>query len=68
MFERIVIDIIGFFLKLDKGYLYLLVVVDYFIKFMEIFLLVNIEVEIVVEVIFKGWIKWYGCLSEIYLD
>lgn len=65
-FECIVIDIIG--LKLENNNFYIFVVVDYFLKFMEIFLLLNIEVEIVVDVIFKGWIKMYGCFGEIYID
>lgn len=64
-FEWIVIDIIGLFLKLENRNFYIFVVVDYFLKFMEIFLLLNIEVEIVVDEIFKGWIKRYG---EIYID
>lgn len=67
-FEWIVIDIIGLFLKLENGNYYIFVVVDYFLKFIEIFLLLNIEVEIVVDVIFKGWIKRYGCFGKIYID
>lgn len=66
-FEWIVIDIIRFFLKLENGNFYIFVVVDYFIKFMEIFLLLNLEVEIVVDVIFKGWIRMDG-FGEIYID
>lgn len=66
-FEWIVIDIIRLFLKLENGNFYIFVVVDYFIKFMEIFLLLNLEVEIVVDVIFKGWIRMDG-FGEIYID
>lgn len=61
-FERIVIDIVGLFLKINNGFVYILVIVDYFIKFIEIFLFWDIEVEIVVNIIFWGWIKSYGCL------
>lgn len=61
-FERIVIDIVGLFLKINNGFVYILVIVDYFIKFIEIFLFWDIEVEIVVNIIFCGWIKSYGCL------
>lgn len=67
-FERIAIDITGPFPKSDKGYSYLLVVADYFTKFMEIFPLVNLEAETVAEVNFKGWIKRYGCPVEIHSD
>lgn len=48
-FEIIAIDITGPFLKSDKGYSYLLVVGDYFTKFME-----NLEAETVAEVIFRA--------------
>lgn len=61
-------DLVGLFLKLENGYFYIFVVMDYFIKFVEIFLFMNIEVEMVVNVLFKGWIKWYGCFGFIYLD
>lgn len=53
-FERIVIDIVGLFLKINNGFVYILVIVDYFIKFIEIFLFWDIEVEIVVNIIFFG--------------
>lgn len=53
-FERIAIDITGPFPKSDKGYSYLLVVADYFTKFMEIFPLVNLEAETVAEVILRA--------------
>lgn len=54
-------DIVGLFFKLMNGFMYIIVILDYFIKFMEIFFLRNIDVEIVVEILFKGWIKCYGC-------
>lgn len=66
--ERIVVDIVGLFLKFESGNVYIFVVVDYFIKFVEIFLILNMEVEIVVNVIFKGWIKCYGCFYVLYID
>lgn len=67
-FERIAIDITGPFPKSENGNLYILVVADYFSKFMEIFPLPNIEAETVADVIFKGWIKRYGCPGEIHTD
>ena len=66
--ERIAVDITGPFPKSDNGYSYLLVVSDYFTKFMEMYPLVNIEAETVSEVIFKGWIKRYGCPGVIHSD
>lgn len=67
-FERIAIDITGPFPKSENGHLYILVVADYFSKFMQIFPLPNLEAETVAEVIFKGWIKRYGCPGEIHTD
>lgn len=64
-FERIAIDITGPFPKSENRNLYILVVADYFSKFMEIFPLPNIEAETVADEIFKGWIKRYG---EIHTD
>lgn len=67
-FERIAIDISGPFPKSENGNLYILVVADYFSEFIEIFPLPNIEAETVADVIFKGWIKRYGCPGEIHTD
>lgn len=41
---------------------------DYFTKFAEIFPLMNIQADTVAKVMFKGWIKRYGCLGSIHLD
>ena len=67
-FERIAMDIAGPFPKSENGYVYILVVADYFTKFTEIYPLPNIEAETVAEAIFKGWIKRYGCPREIHSD
>lgn len=49
--ERVVIDIMGLLFEIDNGNKYILVILDYFIKWMDVYLLKNIEVLIVVEVI-----------------
>lgn len=46
--ERIVIDIFGELFEIDNGNRYILVVVDYFIKWMECFVMFNMELKIVV--------------------
>ena len=46
-FERIAVDIAGPFPKTDNGFVYILVIADYFTKFTEIFPLRNIEAETV---------------------
>ena len=67
-FERIAVDIAGPFPKTDNGFVYILVIADYFTKFTEIFPLKNIEAETVAETMFRGWIKRYGCPQEIHSD
>lgn len=46
--ERVVIDIFGFFFRIKVGKIYILIVCDYFICWIEGFFLINIEVFIVV--------------------
>lgn len=67
-FQRIALDLAGPFPKSENGYSHILVVMDYFTKFAEIFPLINIEDETVAEVLFKGWIKRYGCPGSIHSD
>lgn len=42
--ERVVIDILGELLKIDRGNWYILVVFDYFIKWIDSFVMFNMEV------------------------
>ena len=67
-FERIAVDIAGPFPKTSNGFMYILVISDYFTKFTEIFPLKNMEAETVTETMFRGWIKRYGCPQEIHSD
>lgn len=66
--ERIAADIAGPFPKSESGNVYILVVADYFTKFVEIFPIPNMEAETVANVIFKGWIKRYGCPYALHTD
>ncbi|XP_061170353.1 uncharacterized protein LOC133179669 [Saccostrea echinata] len=67
-FERIAADIAGPFPKTASENVYILVVADYFTKFVEIFPIPNMEAETVASVIFKGWIKRYGCPHALHTD
>lgn len=51
-FERIAIDIAGPFPKTNNGFVYILVIADYFTKFTEIFPLRDIEAETVANTIY----------------
>lgn len=66
--QRIAADIAGPFPKSENGYLYILVVSDYFTKFCEICPLRGMETETVAETLFKGWIKRYGCPLELHCN
>lgn len=66
--ERIAADIAGPFPKSESGNVYILVVADYFTKFVEIFPIPNMEAETVANVIFKGWIKRYECPYALHTD
>lgn len=59
LFERIVIDIVGLFFMIDRKYWYILLIGDYFIKFIEVYLMENMFVEIVVDILFRVWVKCY---------
>lgn len=67
-FKRIAVDIAGPFPKTNNGFLYILVIADYFTKFTEIFPLSHIEAETVPNTIFRGWIKRYGCPQGLHSD
>lgn len=52
-FQRIATDIAGPFTKSENGYLYILVVSDYFTKLCELYPLRDMEAETVAETLFK---------------
>ncbi|CAC5363767.1 unnamed protein product [Mytilus coruscus] len=67
-FERIGTDIAGPFPISNNGNMYIVVIEDYFTKFIEIFPIPNMEATTVAEVMFKGWIKRYGSPLELHSD
>ncbi|CAG2186283.1 unnamed protein product [Mytilus edulis] len=67
-FERIGTDIAGPFPISNNGNMYIVVIEDYFTKFIEIFPIPNMEAKTVAEVMLKGWIKRYGCPLELHSD
>ena len=60
------IDIAGPYPETARTNSYILVNSDYFSKLAEIFPLTNIQAETVADVLFRGWIKRYGCSREIH--
>jgi len=67
-FERIVSDIAGPFPATDDKNRYILVVGDYFTKLTEAYAMPDIQATTVAEIIFRAWIKRYGCPLGVHSD
>ena len=67
-FEKIETDIAGPFPTTKQGNRYILVVGDYFTKLTELYAMPNMKAETVADIIFRAWIKRYGCPIEIHSD
>lgn len=63
-FENIAIDIAGPFPKSESGNAYIIVIIDYFTKLVEIYLMQDMNAMTVAEcfVVLRGWIKRYVVL------
>ena len=66
--ERLGIDISGKWPKTDRGNQYILVIGDYFTKFIEAFPMPNMEAETVAEIVVTQFILRYGCPRIILSD
>lgn len=66
-FERIVLDIAGPFPKSNAGYQYILVIIDYAMRFLDMIPLKNITAPKVTEELIK-WVSRIGILQEILTD
>lgn len=67
-FERIATDITGPFPTTDRKYRYILVIDDYFTKLTEAYPMENMLAETVADILFRAWVKRYGCPSMIHSD
>lgn len=68
LFECVVVDLVGLlYLIIDKGNRYILIVVDYSFRYLEVVVLKNIDIEIVVEVLVEIFSR-VGILREVLLD
>lgn len=62
LMERIVFDIMGLLIMIDQGNWYILVIGDYFIKWIEVFVILDQEVEMVVKKFVYEFICCLGVL------
>ncbi|XP_037813635.1 uncharacterized protein LOC119604837 [Lucilia sericata] len=67
-FERIAMDVAGPFPVSDAGNRYVLVVMDYFSKWPEVYAIPNQEAKTVVGVFVNNWICRYGVPLELHSD
>ncbi|XP_075168511.1 uncharacterized protein LOC142240690 [Haematobia irritans] len=67
-FERIAMDVARPFPVSDSGNRYVLVVMDYFSKWPEVYAIPNQEAKTIVDVVDKNWICRYGVPTEIHSD
>ncbi|MCD1431043.1 DDE-type integrase/transposase/recombinase [Klebsiella pneumoniae] len=67
-FERIAVDVAGPFPETSAGNKYILVVMDYFSKWVEAYALKNQEAETVADVLVKEWVCRFGVPLELHSD
>lgn len=66
--DRFLIDIFGFLFEIFRGNKYILIVIDYFLNWVEIIFILDLIVVIIVWVLLNEVIGRYGCLDIIFLD
>jgi hypothetical protein len=64
-FERVAIDIAGLFPENDRGNRYLLVAMDYFMKWPEVHAIPNQEASTVADVLVRNFFCRFGVLMEL---
>ncbi|VEN40030.1 unnamed protein product [Callosobruchus maculatus] len=67
-FERIAIDVAGPFPESEAGNKYIVVVIDYFSKWVEAYALPNQEAATVADALVKDWICRFGVALELHSD
>lgn len=67
-FQRVATDIAGPFPTSNNGNRYILVVGDYFTKLTEMYAIRDTQAETIADVIFRAWVKRFGCPAELHSD
>jgi len=67
-FERIAMDILGPLPVSNRGNKYLLVVMDYFSKWPEVYPISDMETQTIVDVFVKNWVTRFGTPMELHSD
>lgn len=66
--ERVAIDVAGPFPRSHNGSKYILVVMDYFSKWVEVYPMPNQEAPTVAQALIENWISRYGVPIELHSD
>lgn len=66
--QRIAIDIMGPLPKTQRGNLYIVVIIDYFMKWVEAFAIPDMTARTIATALVDGWICRYGCPVSIHSD
>lgn len=67
LFFKILMDIVGFLVKIKKGNRFIFIIVDDVMCYLEVFVLKSCDVESVVNV-FIEFFSWVGILKVILID
>ena len=67
-FERIALDIMGPLIESNEGYTHILVVSDYFTRWVEAYPLKTEKSEEIANILAREWIPRFGCPSELHSD
>lgn len=67
-FERVAMDVAGPFPTSNAGNRYVLVVIDYFSKWPEVYALPNQEAKTIAEVFIQNWVTRFGVPIELHSD
>lgn len=68
VFDRVVVDILGFFFVFRKGNWYICVFSDYLFCWCEVFLVFSVEVSVIVCFLVDDVFFRYGVLKVLFLD
>ena len=67
-FERVACDVMGPILETERGNRYILIVTDYFSRWVEAYPLQNQTAESIAGVLAREWIARFGCPAELHSD
>lgn len=68
LFDWVVVDVLGLLLLSLKGNCYIVVFLDYLIRWVEVFIILNVDVKIIVKLFVEEIICWYLVFCILFFD